>query len=80
MVGAELLRKFKTVKQLDLTISPVQPTLQLHPRKCLQIERPNLDEATHTGGFDTNVTVEGFIGRKYGDLVIAQALERKDEL
>ena len=74
------MRRFKTIKQVDLTIFPVQPILRLHPRKLLQIERPNRDEATHTGGFDTNVTVEGFIGHKYGDLVIAQALERKDEL
>ena len=74
-VDAELLRKFKTIQQLDLTISPMEPTLRLHPRKI-----PADQEATHTGGFDTNVTVERFVGRKYGDLVVAQALERKDEL
>ena len=76
-VGDEHLRKIKTVNSLDLTIPPLEPTLRLHPLKFLQIERP---ESTYTGGFDTNVTVERFVGRKYGDLVIAQTLEPKDDL
>ena len=44
------------------------------------MERPNRDEASHVGGIDSNVSVKGFIGKKYSALVLIQAQERKNEL
>ena len=74
--SAALFRKFEIVKTLNVTITPVDPALQLHARNCLQIERTDRELATQTGGFDANVTVDGFVGEKHADLVIIQSSAR----
>ena len=63
------MREIKTMKQLGLTITPVKSTFRMHARKFLQIVRPVRAQAVDTSGFDTNLAVEGFVERRYTDLV-----------
>ena len=79
-ISADLVASFRSMKKVDIIITSVELLLRTDPQKSLQVERPNAYEASHTSGNDANVTVEGFIGRKIGDLVLEKTQEHKDEL
>ena len=72
--------EFFTVKKVKLELTLHEPSLRYHYQKFLEMERVAHQANLHPGGIESEVTLNGFLSRRYEATVVELLNERKQVL